>query len=355
MSSDSKVSDFIRANRLYVLMFIFIMAANFFVTSHPFKEKEAASSGKKIVRIMSAKEMLAQEKRIKELLEKDRFLGNVVTTSAFLCALILMAGLVLCVRGLAMKLSGRDVMAAYGAPPDVGWGLVDVCKIVVVFFFFGYLLAFSESMIHRAFAVKPNDDRLATVLHATIMDIIGISIVLYFVIKKFKSGLACLGISFKNILRDIKIGITGYIAALPILAMILVLVLTVIQLTKYDQQASSALEILYEDSRPKLLFILTVLVTVLGPVAEELFFRGFAYPAVRKRFGVKNAVIFISVVFATLHMNVVGFFPILALGILLAYLYEKTGSLMPSITVHIIHNSAIIFLAYLYKIIALPK
>jgi len=355
MSSDNKVLSFMRSQRLYVLMLIFIIAANLFAVSYPHKEKDKASSKKKIHRLMSRQEIIAQEKRIKEILEKNRFLGNIITASAFLCAVMLMLGLVLCVRGLALKLSGRNIMVAYGAPPDVGWGILDVCKAVVVFFFFGYALAFAETIISHAFALKGHDDRLATVLHATVMDVIGISIVLYFVIKKFKGKITNLGVSFKDLLRDIRIGVIGYITILPILALILVIVIAVLQLTKYDQPTSTALEILYEDSRPKLLLILTVLVTFLGPIAEELFFRGFAYPAVRKRLGVKNAVILVSAVFATLHMNVVAFFPIFGLGILLAYLYEKTGSLIPSISVHVIHNSVVVFLAYIYKIIALPK
>jgi len=75
----------------------------------------------------------------------------------------------------------------------------------------------------------------------------------------------------------------------------------------------------------------------------------------RKRIGVRNAILLVSAVFAMLHMNIVSFFPIFALGVLLAYLYEKTGSMIPPITVHIIHNSAVIFFVYLYKLIALPK
>jgi membrane protease YdiL (CAAX protease family) len=355
MSSGNRIFGFIKAERLYLLMLIFIMAANLFVMAHPPEKKDKVSSRKKIAKLMSRQEIMAQERRIRELLEKNRFLGSVITTSAFLSALILLLGLILCVRGLALKLSGRNVMVAYGAPPDVGWGLIDICRIATVFFFFGYVLAFAGSIVSHVLAIKSHDDRLATVLHATIMDIIGISIVLYFVSKKFNGGLASLGISFRNTLRDIRIGVIGYVTTLPILALILVIVITILQITRYDQPTSTALEILYEDSRPKLLLVLTVLVTFLGPIAEEMFFRGFAYPAVRKRLGIKNAMILVSVVFAMLHMNVVAFFPILGLGILLAYLYEKTGSLIPSIAVHVIHNSAVIFLAYLYKIIALPK
>ncbi len=355
MSSDNRALSFMKSQRLYILMLLFVLAANLFAANYPREEKDDVPSGKKIHSLMSKQEITAQEKRIREILEKNRFLGSVITSSVFLFVVILTAGLVLCVRGLALKLSGRNFMIACGAPPDVGWGVLDVLKAVVVFLFFGYALTFAELIISYIFALKGQDDRLATVLHAAMMDVIGISIVLYFVIKKFKGRVIDLGVSFKDLLRDIRIGVIGYVAILPVLALILVIVIAVLQFTNYDQPPSAALEILYEDSRPKLLLILTVLVTFLGPVAEELFFRGFAYPAVRKRLGVKNAVIVVSAVFATLHMNVVAFFPILGLGILLAYLYEKTGSLIPSISVHVIHNSAVILLAYIYKTIALPK
>jgi membrane protease YdiL (CAAX protease family) len=41
--------------------------------------------------------------------------------------------------------------------------------------------------------------------------------------------------------------------------------------------------------------------------------------------------------------------PIMALGVLLAYLYEKTGSIIPSITVHVIHNVGTVFMVFIAK------
>jgi membrane protease YdiL (CAAX protease family) len=53
--------------------------------------------------------------------------------------------------------------------------------------------------------------------------------------------------------------------------------------------------------------------------------------------------------FSFLHTNVIGFVPILMLGIFLAYLREKTGSLIPSITVHVIHNTALASVMFLVR------
>jgi membrane protease YdiL (CAAX protease family) len=56
-----------------------------------------------------------------------------------------------------------------------------------------------------------------------------------------------------------------------------------------------------------------------------------------------------SAVFASLHAHWVGFLPILALGLLLVYLFEKTGSLVPSMVVHMMHNVGMVVLVFVVR------
>ena len=86
-----------------------------------------------------------------------------------------------------------------------------------------------------------------------------------------------------------------------------------------------------------------------APITEELFFRGFMYNACRKYVGIFWATLISAAAFAGLHAHAVGFFPIMVLGILLAYLYEKTGTLVSSITVHMIHNLGMVGMVFLVK------
>jgi membrane protease YdiL (CAAX protease family) len=88
---------------------------------------------------------------------------------------------------------------------------------------------------------------------------------------------------------------------------------------------------------------------IAGPIIEEIFFRGFFYSAVKKYIGVFWATLITAAMFAGLHAHLVGFMPIFALGILLAYLYEKTGTLVSSITVHVIHNVGMVLLVFFVK------
>jgi membrane protease YdiL (CAAX protease family) len=105
---------------------------------------------------------------------------------------------------------------------------------------------------------------------------------------------------------------------------------------------------LRKGAEPYLIY-LTLFVAVLGPVFEEIFFRGFAYPPFRQRFGVRWAMVGVSAIFALFHMNAILFIPIFLLGVFLVTLYEKTGSLVPSITAHICHNLIMVGLTLGFK------
>jgi membrane protease YdiL (CAAX protease family) len=356
MSSAEAVKVFIRQNRIYILMLALIAAFEVFFAIYPVKEDKIVEEKKEgIHRILTAEERSAQETRIKDLLSSNRPLAFTLSASTFAFSAVLMFGLVLLVKRLTRKLNGFDIMPAIGSPPDVKWGITDIFRIITVFYFLGYLLQGIELAAAGSMGIKDLDEKLFTVINATLMDIAGLLIVLYFVLRKFRCGYADLGLGAKNIVRDIKIGLGGYLMLIPVLVVIMVFVLLVLRIFNYEPPETKALEILYETNRPKLLLVLTGLVTLLGPVMEELFFRGFAYPVVRKRIGAKSAIIVVSLVFSMLHLNIVSFFPILALGILLAYLYEKTGSIVPCIAVHVVHNTAVVFFVFLYKMIALPR
>jgi uncharacterized protein len=86
-----------------------------------------------------------------------------------------------------------------------------------------------------------------------------------------------------------------------------------------------------------------VLIIAVAPVSEEVFFRGFMYGGLRSRLPVWAAAAISGAIFGLLHytdpdsLTVV---PQLALlGVVLAWLYERTGSLWPAIILHVINNA----------------
>ena len=88
-----------------------------------------------------------------------------------------------------------------------------------------------------------------------------------------------------------------------------------------------------------------VVVIVVAPLAEEFFFRGFFYRALRSRFSVMLAAIIDGLVFGVIHWDfssVDGLLilpPLAVLGVVFCLVYERTGSLFPVVGLHAINNS----------------
>ena len=76
------------------------------------------------------------------------------------------------------------------------------------------------------------------------------------------------------------------------------------------------------------------------PIAEELLYRGVVYRRLRLWLGVWPAVAVSAFIFGAVHVNLVQFLYAGVLGLLLAFLMEKSGSLYAPVLGHIAANVA---------------
>ena len=74
------------------------------------------------------------------------------------------------------------------------------------------------------------------------------------------------------------------------------------------------------------------------PIAEEVFFRGFVLRGLANRWGMTPALVISAAVFAALHLAPALLLPVFVTGLLLGFLYHRTGSLWPCIAVHAAQN-----------------
>src|SRR3954453_1266623 len=84
------------------------------------------------------------------------------------------------------------------------------------------------------------------------------------------------------------------------------------------------------------------LVAVVAPIAEEFFFRGFFFTALKNWRGLWPAAILTGLVFGAIHgssADIAFLLPLAFFGFSLCLLKEKTGSLYPGIAVHCANNS----------------
>ncbi len=88
-------------------------------------------------------------------------------------------------------------------------------------------------------------------------------------------------------------------------------------------------------------------VSVLAPFSEELYFRGMIYPLFRVRLGPAGAMVLSALFFGALHLDLYRLIPISAGGIVLAYFYERTGSLLTSMVAHSTWNTLMLLMLFL--------
>ena len=112
-----------------------------------------------------------------------------------------------------------------------------------------------------------------------------------------------------------------------------------------------ALDITEQDDLPEELGVegstvalvtVSLLVCVLAPIAEELFFRGFCFTALRRTLGMLPAAALTGIIFGAIHLggtDIVFIVPLMVFGLLLCLLYVWTDSLLPCIVLHALNNA----------------
>jgi len=291
------------------------------------------------------KERFASEESIENLREEKRILTTILAIGLLLGGLALFVGFILSIIFIISKLKGKEMLKPVRDLEPVRWGIPDIFKVAILFFTAFYLVNILE-LICRT---KTFSGNLLMIFNTSFLDILVFCFIVYFVMIKYRQGWSALGLSMKNWLRGVFLGITGYIAILPLFLLIVLLITRISGYFDYQPPVHPLVNIFFKEGNPFILGGVIVLAVLVAPVIEEIVFRGFIYSAVKKRAGITLAIIVTSALFSLLHMSIFSFLPIFFLGIALAYLYEKTGLLISSITLHVIHNSILISMLLLMR------
>ncbi len=98
--------------------------------------------------------------------------------------------------------------------------------------------------------------------------------------------------------------------------------------------------VLARASDARALALVFVAVTVPVALGEETFFRGYAYRLLRARFGVAAGIGASAVLFALVHgLEPGAWLPMLPVGLVLAVVVERSGSLAPAMVGHAVVNA----------------
>lgn len=106
------------------------------------------------------------------------------------------------------------------------------------------------------------------------------------------------------------------------------------------QSSNPMLYMLAQSSLPEFIGLL-IMVDILGPVYEEIIFRGVLFSGLKTAPPAWGAAILASLIFSLCHGDAYGIPALTALGAILCMLRQKSGSLWPSVICHMMWNGMI--------------
>ncbi|UCB57113.1 MAG: CPBP family intramembrane metalloprotease [Candidatus Omnitrophota bacterium] len=346
----SRIRAFINKEKLYMFLLSFILLFNAMIIFSerlpPFSARGGSAFGGK----ESAPETILEapeEIDWTKVLQEHKQVPVIISIFGFLALFAFSLGLFLDIRILMAKIKKRDILKEFSPHLGINWRVWDIFRLAIIFASLGYALQIVEANLLSFASDEEGALKLIPLLNAGIMDLALLGFIIYFVKVKYRQSLEVVGLKIKGAIRGVFLALFSYIAFLPVFAFLLLLLILAAKLFNYHPPQQEVFKVFLQENRLWFLIYSTAMVVILGPIVEEIFFRGFAYNALKKRWGVPWAMSLTALVFAGLHANLFGFLPIAALGFLLAYVYEKTGSLIPSIAIHMLHNSLMVLMLFM--------
>ncbi len=348
---DLRVSRFINRNWPYIIMFIFVFVVSlaiFLGQKQSSKEKETYQPHK--VQLVSKEKIEQRQKAVEKIFQENLPLYLFILSFNLLIILVFFLGLF--TDGFLFYKWRRKEQILQRTIDDsrVKWKISDIFKFVIMFLAASYVFMIIEAILFKKFPVL-NNRSFRMIFNTTVTDTLGILFVINFVVFTYRQQIVAIGLTLKNLTKNIFYGLAGYVAIIPIMFLTLFATTVVINYFKLTPPVQPIVDLLLKEKKMSMLIYASIFAAVAGPIMEEIFFRGFMYNALKKKMGILLSMLLTSIIFSLLHAHLIGIVPILILGLLLNYLYEKTGSLIPSIVVHITHNLASLAMVFMMKAI----
>jgi membrane protease YdiL (CAAX protease family) len=106
------------------------------------------------------------------------------------------------------------------------------------------------------------------------------------------------------------------------------------------ESTQETVKLLQTATNPVVISLMAVAAVLVAPICEEIVFRGYLFPFAKKYTGTWVAAICSGLIFAAAHGSLAALLPLFIFGVVLAMLYEKTGSIWAPIAVHFCFNGA---------------
>jgi hypothetical protein len=215
------------------------------------------------------------------------------------------------------------------------WGIFDVFIVLIMIFLVTNLISWLIGNFINT--LVPVQKFFISTLIQT--GSILLSIIYFLIFKSVSLG----NLGFKKGKSIFKVGILGGLFLFILVVVIGVIIELLIPMNPNLQPFA---QIVLEAKNTKEFLVLLIIGTILAPLGEEIYFRGLVYPAFKKKWGIKKGMLLTGAFFALLHFDLIRFVPLAVGGAGLAYLYEKTGSIITPMVAHGTWNGIMMILLF---------
>ena len=167
--------------------------------------------------------------------------------------------------------------------------------------------------------------------------------------ETFARRLKGFGLDARTTGRDFGAAMMNLIVVLPIMVAVMWVVVQVGQLIvgqDFQMQKHEGLEVITRYPQVSVRMLLIIITVAIGPVFEEMLYRGLFQTMIRTASGGPwRSIMITSVIFALMHQDWMHWPGLFVLSVCMGYAYEKSGSLFRPIFIHSLFNAMSILTA----------
>jgi membrane protease YdiL (CAAX protease family) len=252
--------------------------------------------------------------------------------------LVVLSGILLLLSPLVRRRRPKPTAGPAGFPMSAAWGRREAVEALVLWVFLGIVLGSAAVSLAPMSGPPPTYLILAPSVLAAVL-----SVGWVWAVARFRAGF---GWDFASGLRKTSIGMAvAGLAVLPVLG-----VHGVFQrLLNQSAADNPVLPLLVIPDTALAKAFLLVGVGLAAPALEETLFRGVLFGGLRRRWSFWPAALVSGAIFAVVHLDLAGFVAYALLGLVFAYLFERSRSLVAPWAAHAafnVFNLVLVFLLF---------